>query len=266
MDGVGPGSAPASALDVKAEFVVKHPTTVIPIVSAVAPPTVTIPTWKRVLDVLVTIGALPLLVPVSLVIAVVIKCVSRGPVLFRQERIGFQGQSFTCLKFRTMQANAPTTGHQAYLEGLMKSNQPMTKLDCQDKRLIPIGSILRATGLDELPQFINVLRGEMSVVGPRPCLRYEYESYEPWQKQRFNSLPGLTGLWQVSGKNKTTFEQMIRMDIRYAHSKSVSLDLAIMIKTVPVLFFQAAEMLVRRKRKADATPSCAPADHPDRAG
>ena len=237
----------------------KHPTTVIPVVRAVAPATVFVPTWKRILDVFIAIGGLPLLVPVSAVIAVAIKCVSRGPVFFRQERIGFQGQPFVCLKFRTMRANAPTTGHQAYLQMLMKSDQPMTKLDCQgDSRLIPLGSLLRATGLDELPQFINVLRGEMSIVGPRPCLRYEYESYEPWQKQRFNSLPGLTGLWQVSGKNKTTFEQMIRMDIRYAETKSIGLDLAIILKTVPVLAFQAAEMLLQRKRQPKASASVPP--------
>jgi len=217
---------------------------------------VRIPAWKRVLDVSLTLVASPLLVAVSAVIAVVIKCVSRGPVLFRQERIGLKGKPFICLKFRTMRVNAPTTGHQAYLETLMKSGQPMTKMDCQgDPRLIPLGSVLRSTGLDELPQFMNVLRGEMSVVGPRPCLRYEYDSYEPWQKQRFNSLPGLTGLWQVSGKNKTTFEQMIRMDIRYAETKSLALDLAIILKTVPVLALQAADMLRRRKRKGNAAPA-----------
>lgn len=243
----------------------KHPTTVIPVVRAVAATTVLVPTWKRILDVVITIGGLPLLVPVSAAIAVAIRCVSRGPVFFRQERIGFQGQPFVCLKFRTMRANAPTTEHQAYLEALMKSGQPMKKLDSADSRLIPLGSILRATGLDELPQFINVLRGEMSIVGPRPCLRYEYESYEPWQKQRFNSLPGLTGLWQVSGKNKTTFEQMIRMDIRYAKTKSIGLDLAIMLKTVPVLAFQAAEMLLQRKRQARAGSASVPTDHTGRA-
>ena len=233
---------------------VKQHTSAIPAPRAVAPATV--PAWKRMLDVSLTLAALPLLLPLSAVIAVAIKCVSRGPVLFRQERIGLKGKPFICLKFRTMRVNAPTTGHQAYLTTLMKSDQPMTKMDCQgDPRLIPLGSILRSVGLDELPQFINVLRGEMSIVGPRPCLRYEYDSYEPWQKQRFNSLPGLTGLWQVNGKNKTTFEQMIRMDIRYAETRSPGLDLAIMLKTVPVLALQAVEMLrQRRKRPANGTP------------
>lgn len=243
----------------------KHSTTVIPVAHTVAPATV--PAWKRILDVLITLGALPVLVPVSAVIAVAIKCVSRGPVLFCQERIGLKGKPFICLKFRTMRLNAPTMGHQAYLATLMKSDQPMTKMDCQgDPRLIPLGSILRSTGLDELPQFINVLRGEMSIVGPRPCLRYEYDSYEPWQKQRFNSLPGLTGLWQVSGKNKTTFEQMIRMDIRYAETRSPGLDLAIMLKTVPVLAFQAVEMLrQRRNRQGNTAPARAGENHTGRA-
>jgi len=236
---------------------VKHPPTVIPVAgTAAVPAPATVPAWKRILDVSLTLGALPVLVPMSAVIAVAIKCVSRGPVLFRQERIGLNGKPFICLKFRTMRVNAPTTGHQAYLATLMKSDQPMTKMDCKgDPRLIPLGSILRSTGLDELPQLINVVRGEMSIVGPRPCLRYEYDSYEPWQKQRFNSLPGLTGLWQVNGKNKTTFEQMIRMDIRYAETRSLRLDLLIMLKTVPVLVLQAAEMLRRRSRPSNATPA-----------
>jgi len=228
----------------------KHATSAIPMARSVpGDVSVKVPAWKRVLDVCVTVAALPILLPVSAAIAVVIKCVSRGPVLFRQERIGFRGKPFICLKFRTMRVNAPISGHQEYLQSLMKSDKPMIKMDSiGDRRLIPLGSILRATGMDELPQFVNVLRGEMSVVGPRPCLRYEYESYEPWQKQRFNSLPGLTGLWQVSGKNTTTFEQMIRMDIQYAEMKSPAVDLAIMVKTIPVLARQAAEMVLRRIR------------------
>ena len=230
----------------------KQATTAIPMARDIPmSASVRVPAWKRVLDVAVTIAALPLLIPLWAAIAVIIKCVSHGPVLFRQERIGLAGKPFVCLKFRTMKADAPTVGHQEYLKSLMKSDKPMTKLDSiGDRRLIPFGAVLRATGLDELPQLWNVVRGEMSIVGPRPCLGYEYESYEPWQKQRFNSLPGLTGLWQVSGKNSTTFEQMIRMDIRYAELKSPGLDLAIMVKTVPVLIGQAWQMVVRRLRRS----------------
>jgi lipopolysaccharide/colanic/teichoic acid biosynthesis glycosyltransferase len=110
-----------------------------------------------------------------------------------------------------------------------------------------LGAVVRSTGLDELPQIINVLRGDMSLVGPRPCLPYEYEAYRPWQKERIKGLPGLTGLWQVSGKNKTTFEQMIHLDISYLRSKSIWLDLGIMLKTVPALLQQVKELLTPLK-------------------
>jgi len=218
-----------------------------------------LPRWKRVLDIAVILVVLPIVVPLGALIAILIKCVSRGAVLFRQERIGFLGRPFTCLKFRTMQVNAVTAGHQGYLKNLMNSNEPMTKMDLMgDARLIRGGSILRATGLDELPQLINVLRGEMSIVGPRPCVAYEYANYLPWQKQRFNCLPGLTGLWQVSGKNRTTFNQMIEMDIRYARRKSLWLDLSIIARTFPAIVRQLAEMIAKRKRKANPKGSARP--------
>jgi lipopolysaccharide/colanic/teichoic acid biosynthesis glycosyltransferase len=209
-----------------------------------------LPLWKRVLDIALIVIALPIVAPLWIVIGILIKSASRGPVLFRQERIGLLGRPFTCLKFRTMQANAVTTGHQGYLQTLMNSNEPMTKMDLMgDARLIRGGSILRATGLDELPQLINVLCGEMSIVGPRPCVQYEYEKYLPWQKRRFDCVPGLTGLWQVSGKNKTTFNQMIEMDIRYARTKSLWLDLSIMARTFPTIAGQLVEMVAKRRAK-----------------
>jgi lipopolysaccharide/colanic/teichoic acid biosynthesis glycosyltransferase len=217
-----------------------------------------LPLWKRALDTAVILMALPIVAPLWIVIGILIKCVSRGPVLFRQERIGLLGRPFTCLKFRTMQVNAITTGHQGYLQTLMNSNEPMTKMDLMgDARLIRGGSILRATGLDELPQLINVLRGEMSIVGPRPCVAYEYENYLPWQKRRFNCVPGLTGLWQVSGKNKTTFNQMIEMDIKYAQKKSLGFDLWIMARTGPAIIRQSVEMIAKRARSAKVTGSTA---------
>jgi lipopolysaccharide/colanic/teichoic acid biosynthesis glycosyltransferase len=118
----------------------------------------------------------------------------------------------------------------------------MHKLDGRgDSRLIPGGKLIRASGLDELPQIINVLRGEMSVVGPRPCIPYEYAQYSPAQKERFDVTPGLTGLWQVSGKNRTTFDEMVRLDIRYARTRSLRKDSAIIIKTVPALIVQFIE-------------------------
>jgi lipopolysaccharide/colanic/teichoic acid biosynthesis glycosyltransferase len=210
-----------------------------------------VPRWKRVLDVFCILLALPVLLPITCLIALAIKMVSRGPVFFRQPRIGLQGKPFTCWKFRTMRANADSGVHQNHLDDLIRSDRPMTKMDfLGDPRLIPCGAILRAAGLDELPQLINVVRGEMSLVGPRPCLPYEYELYLPWQKRRFDTLPGLTGLWQVSGKNRTTFTEMIRLDILYARNKSLPLDLKIMWKTIAALATQVKEIKPADKKVA----------------
>ena len=131
--------------------------------------------WKRTLDVLLILLALPFLIPLVLFIVLLIRSGSRGPVLFMQKRVGYRGRRFRCFKFRTMFVDADTTTHQGHLHQLMNSNTPMMKMDSQgDPRIIPFGLLLRASGLDELPQLINVLRGEMSLVGPRPCLPYEY--------------------------------------------------------------------------------------------
>jgi hypothetical protein len=141
-----------------------------------------------------------------------------------------------------MFVDANTTTHQGHLHQLMNSNTPMMKMDSRgDPRIIPFGLLLRASGLDELPQLINVLRGEMSLVGPRPCLPYEYDKYLPWQKERFETVPGLTGLWQVSGKNKTTFVEMIQLDIKYAKNKTLWWDLKIILMTIPALVVQMLE-------------------------
>src|SRR5262249_30270381 len=160
-------------------------------------------------------------------IAIAIKAGSKGPVLFKQERVGFLGKRFVLFKFRTMMVDADASVHQAYVANLMKSNAPMTKLDARgDPRLVPFGRVLRASGLDELPQLINVLRGEMSFVGPRPGLPSEYNNaYLPRQRERLRTPPGLTGLWQVSGKNRTTFTEMIELDIQYIRKQSLWLDL-----------------------------------------
>jgi lipopolysaccharide/colanic/teichoic acid biosynthesis glycosyltransferase len=198
-----------------------------------------IPRWKRILDIIFILLILPFILPLAALVTVLIRLVSDGPVLFRQERVGHLGKRFMCLKFRTMYVGAETTTHQGHLEQLIKSAQPMVKLDSHgDSRIIPFGSWLRLSGLDELPQFINVLRGEMSVVGPRPCMAYECDHYLPWQRERFNTLPGLTGLWQVSGKNLTTFTEMMHLDINYARNKTLWLDLMIILKTVPAILGQ----------------------------
>jgi lipopolysaccharide/colanic/teichoic acid biosynthesis glycosyltransferase len=168
--------------------------------------------------------------------ALIIKLQSKGPVLFKQERVGWLGKKFVLYKFRTMVVGADTLVHETYTADLIESNRPMTKLDARgDARLIPLGRYLRAAGLDELPQLINVLRGEMSIVGPRPCLYSEYDRYLPWQRQRFLTPPGLTGLWQVSGKNRLTFNEMIALDIYYVRARSLWLDLWILLKTIPAV-------------------------------
>ena len=214
-----------------------------------------LPRWKRVLDLTAIIMALPALLPVALVIGILIRLVSSGPILFKQERIGYRGRRFMCLKFRTMHCGAETKTHQGHLQQLMESNVPMTKMDAKgDSRIIPLGRLLRSSGLDELPQLVNVVRGEMSLVGPRPCLAYEAARYQPWQRERFNAAPGLTGLWQVNGKNRTTFIRMMQLDIEYTRKKSLFLDLKIIFKTVPALLWQMWE--TRRHRKS-ASPSAA---------
>jgi lipopolysaccharide/colanic/teichoic acid biosynthesis glycosyltransferase len=214
--------------------------------------------WKRTLDILLILLALPVLIPLMLFVALLIRSGSRGPVLFMQERVGYLGRRFMCFKFRTMFVDADTSTHQGHLHQLMNSNTPMTKMDSKgDPRIIPFGLLLRASGLDELPQLINVLRGEMSLVGPRPCLPYEYEKYLPWQKERFGTVPGLTGLWQVSGKNKTTFVEMIQLDIKYAKNKTLWWDLKIILMTIPALIIQMLEARLIKKpssRPAQAQP------------
>jgi lipopolysaccharide/colanic/teichoic acid biosynthesis glycosyltransferase len=213
-----------------------------------------LPAWKRLMDVGLIVLALPILLPLMIVIVATIKLVSKGPVLFRQERIGYKGRPFMCLKFRTMHTGNNVGTHKDHLAKLMTSNAPMTKMDAKgDPRIIRFGVCLRCSGLDELPQLINVLFGDMSLVGPRPCVRYEYEQYLPWQKARFEAVPGLTGWWQVNGKNRTSFERMIQLDIEYTRRKSALLDCWIIVKTLPALFIQMID--TRRERRALARAS-----------
>jgi len=217
-----------------------------------------LPWWKRATDILGSLAALPLLVPMVLVMVVVTRFFAPGPVLFRQQRVGLNGRRFTIFKFRTMKAEASVASHQAHAIDFIKNNRPMVKMDNKgDTRLIPLGRILRATGLDELPQALNVLLGDMSLVGPRPCIPYEYEAYEAWQKARFRAMPGITGLWQVSGKNKLSFEQMIRLDIRYGQNLSFWEDVRIIAMTIPTLAGQVIESRKTGKRSAAAVPAAA---------
>jgi exopolysaccharide production protein ExoY len=219
-------------------------------------PTNGLPVWKRTLDWIVILALCPGVLLLGGAVALVVRCGSRGPVLFRQRRIGYKGREFTCYKFRTMQEDAETRSHCDHFRRLMECEVPMTKLDSRnDPRLIPLGSLLRATGLDELPQIINVLRGEMSLVGPRPSIPYEYENYQPWQRRRFDAVPGLTGLWQVSGKNRTTFNEMIHLDIEYSERLSLWLDLRIILRTLPALWEQCLDIRQQKRQAPGASPA-----------
>jgi lipopolysaccharide/colanic/teichoic acid biosynthesis glycosyltransferase len=206
-----------------------------------------IPTWKRLLDLSLIFLTSPVWLSTMGFVSLWILMVSPGPLLYRQERIGYRGRRFMILKFRTMHVNSETISHEGYFEKLMQNNCPMTKLDVRgDARLIRGGRILRALGLDELPQLFNVIRSEMSLVGPRPCTPHEFDRYRPEQKLRVNAPPGLTGYWQVNGKNQTSFSQMISMDIYYGQHMSVLMDLGIILKTLPAIGIQVCEAIGRK--------------------
>jgi lipopolysaccharide/colanic/teichoic acid biosynthesis glycosyltransferase len=205
-----------------------------------------IPIWKRVVDFCGAILFLILLSPVFLMIALFIKIVSPGPVYYRQERIGYLGKRFTFWKFRTMHVNSDMERHRQYLSHLIETDKPMTKLDDRkDNRIIPFGKFLRTSCLDELPQLFNVLKGDMSLVGPRPCLPYEAEEFHQWHTRRFDTVPGMTGLWQVSGKNHTTFKEMVRLDIRYSKKISPWMDAKIILLTGPAIIGMISEPIVQ---------------------
>jgi exopolysaccharide biosynthesis polyprenyl glycosylphosphotransferase len=193
---------------------------------------------KRTLDIAGSTACLLAFGPVFLCVAAAVKLTSKGPVFFRQERVGEAGQPFTMFKFRTMKVNADPRIHQEYVEKFIQSNQAATsngdavfKL-VNDPRVTPVGDFLRRSSLDELPQFWNVLRGDMSLVGPRPPLPYEVEKYKQWHRRRvLEAKPGITGLWQVTGRSRTTFDEMVRLDLRYAKNPSVWTDLNILLAT-----------------------------------
>src|SRR5579864_5161204 len=201
---------------------------------------------KRVMDIVGSALALIILSPLFLAIVVAIKLTSKGPVIFRQERLGQFGKSFDCLKFRTMYLNNDPKIHRDFVERFIigkeetqrkNEAEPVVYKITNDPRVTPIGKFLRKTSLDELPQFWNVLRGEMSLVGPRPPLPYEFEVYDFWHRRRvYEVRPGVTGLWQVSGRSRTSFDEMVRLDLRYSQSWSLWLDLKILIATPRAVF------------------------------
>ncbi len=192
------------------------------------------PRWKRIVDIVGSVFLIVVLLPVWAAIAVYIKIVSRGPVVFCQERIGAGAQPFVIKKFRTMAVSDTTDEHRKYIASIASTDKPTAK-PTNDRVFIKGGKLIRSLSLDELPQLLNVLAGDMSLVGPRPEVLL-LEDYEPWQLRRFEVLPGISGLWQVSGKNSLTFKQMIELDIRYVDSLSPMLDLKIILKTFRVVF------------------------------
>lgn len=195
-----------------------------------------LPIWKRSIDVAGSLVGLVLLSPIFLLVALLIKAVSPGPAFYKQKRIGRHGKAFMMWKFRTMRPDAESTLHQEHMSSLITQENSMTKLDARrDPRVFSFGKVLRRCYVDELPQLINVLRGDMSLVGPRPCIPYEAKQYTPWQTGRFEAVPGMTGLWQVQGKNRTTFKEMVRLDIAYARNRSFLLDAGVLLKTVPTI-------------------------------
>jgi lipopolysaccharide/colanic/teichoic acid biosynthesis glycosyltransferase len=197
---------------------------------------------KRMVDIVGSIIGILIYSPFFIIIPLCIKLTSRGPVLFRQERVGQYGKIFTFLKFRSMYADNDENVHKKYVQDLIAGKvsgasaengvgQKVYKIT-NDKRVTPLGNILRKTSLDELPQFYNVLRGEMSLVGPRPPIPYELEKYDPWHRRRVLEVkPGITGLWQVTGRSSTTFDEMVRMDLHYATTWSLWSDVKILLKT-----------------------------------
>ena len=196
---------------------------------------------KRFIDVLTGTALLLASLPLFLIIAVAIKTTSRGPVFFRQQRVGQYGRYFTFLKFRSMYANSDSSVHREYVRNLIAgtaepvaasgSGNAVYKL-ANDRRITPIGRLLRRTSMDELPQFLHVIRGDMSLVGPRPPLPYELAAYRSWHRSRLLQVkPGITGLWQVTGRSRVTFDDMVRLDLRYAKDWTPWLDIKILLRT-----------------------------------
>jgi lipopolysaccharide/colanic/teichoic acid biosynthesis glycosyltransferase len=193
------------------------------------------------MDIVGSVVALILCLPVFVIIALAIKLTSKGPILFRQPRLGRYGKKFTFLKFRSMHVGNDHKIHEDYVARFILgtpgsgqaagNHQKLYKLTA-DPRITPVGRILRNTSLDEIPQFLNVLLGEMSLVGPRPPVIYEFKRYDLWHKQRLLAAkPGITGLWQVDGRSRVKFDEMVRLDIRYARSWSLWLDVKILVQT-----------------------------------
>jgi lipopolysaccharide/colanic/teichoic acid biosynthesis glycosyltransferase len=196
---------------------------------------------KRALDLMGAVVGLVVLSPVLVVLAVLIRLDSEGPAVFRQTRIGRFGRPFTCYKFRTMYANASEQAHRAYIEAYSRgevaaANNPAAPFKIErDPRITRLGRFLRRSSLDELPQLINVLKGDMSLVGPRPDVAYSVALYKDWHKLRLATQPGITGLWQIKGRGRVSYEEGMRLDCEYVQQQCLSLDIAILLQTLPAV-------------------------------
>jgi lipopolysaccharide/colanic/teichoic acid biosynthesis glycosyltransferase len=193
---------------------------------------------RRCLDISFGLALILLLSPILIGVTLAVRFDSRGPAFFRQRRVGYLEREFTLFKFRSMRVDADPKGHQEYVTALIKGEgsnpngggENLYKL-AVDNRITPVGRWIRRWSLDELPQLFNVVRGDMTLVGPRPAIPYEVAEYPSWYRERFSVKPGLTGYWQVSGRSERTYEEMVRLDIEYAKRRSLGLDLSILLKT-----------------------------------
>lgn len=199
---------------------------------------------KRLLDITFTLLIAPFVLLVGVAVAICIKLDSKGPVFFRQKRIGQDGLEFQMLKFRSMYVNSDQMAHREkiiqYMNGQKLNNDStgaMSYKDVRDPRITRVGRFIRKTSLDEIPQFWNVLCAKMTLVGPRPPLPYEVELYSPYERLRLVGKPGLTGTWQVYGRSRVTFQSMVEMDIEYLEHQSIFTDLKLIFLTVPVMLF-----------------------------
>lgn len=188
---------------------------------------------KKVIDVIVSICGLVILSPILLIIMIAIKIESKGPVIFSQDRVGYKGEIFKMYKFRSMVVNAEEL--KVSLEEKNEMDGPMFKIK-EDPRITRIGRFIRKTSIDEIPQLINILKGDMSLVGPRPSLEEEVKEFNPWMIERLEVKPGLTCIWQVSGRNDISFEEWMKLDIKYVREKNLVLDIKLILKTFLVLF------------------------------
>jgi lipopolysaccharide/colanic/teichoic acid biosynthesis glycosyltransferase len=203
---------------------------------------------KRLFDIGLTLPLLVVFAPFMLIVAALIKLSSRGPVFHVQQRVGYRGRKFTFFKFRSMHVNNDDQIHREYVKRWIKEGaacaveaegKKLHKL-VNDPRVFAFGRFIRKYSIDELPQLLNVLRGDMSLIGPRPALPYEVDVYADWHRRRFDAPPGITGLWQVSGRNRLTFDEMVKLDIQYLENWTLGGDLRILLRTARVVLLDPA--------------------------